>query len=160
MSKTTQSFQCFVFWELSHTMWPNYLPCGSLAIWWDYYLKKEEGSCEPIDDRKHGKPSFMHALSLSGSFSLSLSPSLYSSLHSQQIALRLIKLLQQSSHLGTGPGLRSMPHALLTLSALPSARPIKPLVPLKSCLPPLTLVIGNENKVEGFPQTKEGNSLF
>lgn len=47
-----------------------------------------------------------------------------------------------------------MPHALLTLSVLPSARPIKPLVPLKSSLPPLTLVIGNENKVEGFPQTR------
>ena len=53
-----------------------------------------------------------------------------------------------------------MPHALLTLSVLPSARPIKPLVPLNSCLPLLTLVIGNENKVEGFPQTTEENSLF
>lgn len=31
-SKTTLSFQCLVFRELSHTMWPNYLPFGSLAI--------------------------------------------------------------------------------------------------------------------------------
>lgn len=53
-----------------------------------------------------------------------------------------------------------MPHALLTLSVLPSARPIKPLVPLKSCLPPLTLVNENENKVESFPQTVEENSLL
>lgn len=55
-----------------------------------------------------------------------------------------------------------MPHAILTLSVLPSAWPIKLLVPLKSSLPPLTLVIGNENKVEGFPnpQTTEVNSLL
>lgn len=91
---------------------------------------------------------------------LPLAPSLYSSLYSQQIGLRLIKCLQQSPHLGTGPGLRSMPHALLTLSALPSAQPIKPLVSLKSCLPPLTPVIGNENKVDGFPKAFERNSLF
>lgn len=85
---------------------------------------------------------------------LPLAPSLYSSLYSQQIGLR------QSPHLGTGPGLRSMPHALLTLSVLPSAQPIKPLVSLKSCLPPLTPVIGNENKVDGFPKAFERNSLF
>lgn len=121
-------------------------------------MKKEEGSCEQIDDRKHGMPSFIHCLS----HFLILSPSftLYSFLYSQQIALRLLNLLQQSSHLGTDPGVRSMPHALLTLSVLPSSWPIKSLVPLKSCLPPLTLVIGNENKVEGLPQTTEGNSLF
>lgn len=34
-SKTTLSFQYLVFRELSHTMWPNYLPFGSLAIEWD-----------------------------------------------------------------------------------------------------------------------------
>lgn len=93
------------------------------------------------------------------SLALSLSPSLYSSLHSQQIALRLIKLLPHSSHLGSGLGLRSMPHALLTLSALPSARPIKPLVSLQSCLPHLTLVIVNENKVEGFSPVGGGEKL-
>lgn len=49
-----------------------------------------------------------------------------------------------------------MPLALLTLSVLPSAQPIKTLVPLKSCLPPLTPVIGNENKLQGFPQVTEG----
>lgn len=48
-----------------------------------------------------------------------------------------------------------MPLALLTLSVMPSAQPIKLLVPPKPCLPPLT-VIGNENKVDGFPQTTEG----
>lgn len=90
----------------------------------------------------------------------SLFPSLYSSPHSQQIAVRFKNLLEQSSHLGTGPGLRSMPHTLLTLSAMPSAQPIKPFVPLKSCLLPLTLVIGNENKVDGFPMRPKKNSLF
>ncbi|KAG7482786.1 hypothetical protein JOB18_030249 [Solea senegalensis] len=77
---------------------------------------------------------------------------------SAQIALRLKKLLQQSSHLGTGPGLRSMPHALLTLSVLPSAQPIKPLVPLKPYLLPLTRVIGNENNTEGFPRRQRSVS--
>lgn len=54
--------------------------------------------------------------------------------------------------MGTGPGLRSVPHTLRTLSVMPSAQPIKPFVPLQSCLLLLTLVIGNENNVCGFPR--------
>lgn len=90
----------------------------------------------------------------------SLFLALYCSFHPQQIALRLTKLLQHSFHLGTSPSLRSMPHALLTLSVLPSAQPIKLLVSLKSCLPPITLVIGNGNKLIGVLLMAEGNSLL
>lgn len=74
--------------------------------------------------------------------------SLYSSLHPRQIALRLTKLLMHRSHLGTGLSCRSMPRALLALSASPSAQPIKSLVSLKPCFHLHTLVTGNENEPE------------
>lgn len=78
--------------------------------------------------------------------------SLYSSLHPQQIALRLIKLLMHRSHLGTGLSWRSMP-----LSASPSALPIKSLVSLKPCFHLQTMVTGNENEPELVLLKPEGN---
>lgn len=53
-----------------------------------------------------------------------------------------------------------MPHALLTLNALQWAQPIKTPVSPKSCLPPPTPVIGNENNVDDAPQMPEANSLL
>lgn len=121
-----------------------------------YINKKADISCEQMDDRKHGELFCIHTLLPP------LTPTLYSFLDLQQIALRFIKILQQSYHLGTCSGLRSIPHALLTLSVKPSVQSIKSLVPLKSYLLSLNLVIRNEKTKSRhvFLKRQGRNGLF